>query len=201
MGGMGKREDILEATRDLIAEEGIQSFSFPKIFARAGVGSGTVYHYFSSKEALIAAVYQEASAVMDSEVLQGYDPTAGIPDRFQGMMRNIVRFVSTRWKELAVLEACRHMPFLAEESLRQPPAAQATFDLLAQGRDQGILRHLDGMMVGAAMLGAVSSLVEGHRSGKFTLTEAAVDQTIAACWRALATPAYAEFTAGSGSSP
>ena len=46
---MGKRDDILTATLDLISEEGLQSTTFSKIFKRANVGSGTVYNYFKNK--------------------------------------------------------------------------------------------------------------------------------------------------------
>lgn len=202
---MGKREDILEATRDLVAEEGIHAFSYPKIFERAGVGSGTVYHYFEGKEALLVATYRQALTTMDAEVLAGYDPEASVPLRFAALVRNTVRFVSLRWKDLAVLEACGHLPVLAEEKLRRtPPSAAATFALLADGRAQGYFLPLDPMMVSSMLMGAVTSLVEGHRNGKYVLDDGALDQVVAACWRAVAAPERAAFppplTAGSDSS-
>jgi len=201
---MGKREDILEATRDLIAEEGIQAFSYPKIFERAGVGSGTVYHYFASKEALLVATYWAASATMDAEVLEGYDTGASVPVRFDALMRNVVRFVSGRWKELVVLESCAHLPALNEARLTTPPSAEATFALLADGRDQGYFLDLDPLMVSSMLLGAVTALVEGQRSGKYVVDPPAIDQVVAACWRVVALPEKAAFppvSAGSDSSP
>jgi len=187
--GMGKREDILAATRDLIAEEGLQAFSFPKIFARAGVGSGTVYHYFSGKEVLISTLYRETSALMDHEVLMDYDPAASIKERFRLLMKNTVRFVQTRWKERAVLDACWHYPALAEEVHdRLPPFAEATFSLLADGREKGIFVALDPIMVSSMILGAIVALVQGHLGGKYALDESVVDQVIEGYWRALTSP-------------
>ncbi|MFD1906987.1 TetR/AcrR family transcriptional regulator [Paenibacillus rhizoplanae] len=54
---MGKRDDILQATLDLITEEGLQSVTFAKIFKRANVGSSTFYHYFENKEQLVNELY------------------------------------------------------------------------------------------------------------------------------------------------
>ena len=65
---MGKREDIFEAGRDLIIEGGIEPLTLSKIFARAKVGSGTVYHYFSNKEDLLDVLYRETAEFMDREV-------------------------------------------------------------------------------------------------------------------------------------
>ncbi|MDG0812818.1 TetR/AcrR family transcriptional regulator [Cohnella rhizosphaerae] len=61
---MGKRQDIMDATLDLIHEEGLQSVTFSKIFKKADVGSGTIYNYFSNKEELVNAVYKEARMLM-----------------------------------------------------------------------------------------------------------------------------------------
>lgn len=186
---MGKREDILAATRDLIAEEGLQAFSFPKIFSRAGVGSGTVYHYFSSKEVLITTLYRETSDLMDREVLMDYDPTASIKQRFRLLMKNLVRFVQTHWKERAVLDACWHFAPLAEEVHdRLPPFADATFSLLADGQAQGIFVPLEPILVGSMTMGAIVALVQGQLGGKYELDESVVDQVIEGFWRALAPP-------------
>lgn len=55
---MGKREDFLNATLDLITEEGLQALTFAKIINRAHVGSSTVYHYFQNKEELVSELFQ-----------------------------------------------------------------------------------------------------------------------------------------------
>ncbi|MBB3128544.1 AcrR family transcriptional regulator [Paenibacillus rhizosphaerae] len=57
---MGKKQDIMTATLDLIHEEGLPSVTFAKLIKRANVGSGTIYNYFSNKEDLVNAVYKNA---------------------------------------------------------------------------------------------------------------------------------------------
>ncbi|MFG1425101.1 TetR/AcrR family transcriptional regulator [Roseixanthobacter glucoisosaccharinicivorans] len=50
------REHILEIAHDAFAESGLMSLN--EIAKRAGVGAGTLYRHFPTREALILAVYQ-----------------------------------------------------------------------------------------------------------------------------------------------
>jgi len=52
----GKRERILHATRDTVAERGFRDTEIAAIAAAAGVATGTIYRYFRSKEELFAEV-------------------------------------------------------------------------------------------------------------------------------------------------
>jgi AcrR family transcriptional regulator len=50
------RERILEAARYLFWEKGYAATGMAEIFERAGINSGSFYHFFESKEALLLAV-------------------------------------------------------------------------------------------------------------------------------------------------
>jgi len=52
------RERVLAAARTALAEEGLDA-QMPDIAARAGVGVGTIYRHFPTKEALIAAITEQ----------------------------------------------------------------------------------------------------------------------------------------------
>ena len=52
-----KREAILQATLELVAENGFHDAPCSLIALRAGVAAGTIYRYFESKEALIQELY------------------------------------------------------------------------------------------------------------------------------------------------
>jgi AcrR family transcriptional regulator len=69
------RERILRAAHDAFAESGDASLN--SIAQRAGVGAGTLYRHFPSREALILAVYRhDVQVLVDSvdEVLAGHEP-------------------------------------------------------------------------------------------------------------------------------
>ena len=52
------RARVFEAAKQLLAEKGL-SVDVHQVIARAGVGAGTVYRHFASKEALFRAVAEE----------------------------------------------------------------------------------------------------------------------------------------------
>ena len=59
-----KRDLILDAFRDLLVNDDIQHISVSKIAKQAGIGKGSIYYYFSSKDeildALIKRTYKDA---------------------------------------------------------------------------------------------------------------------------------------------
>lgn len=56
----GRRRDILHAARTQIAESGYLALNMRDIAAGAGVSSGTLYSYFSTKEEIFVTLYAEA---------------------------------------------------------------------------------------------------------------------------------------------
>jgi len=82
------RERVLAAAREVFAESGLDAL-IPDIAARAGVGKGTVYRHFPSKEALIQAIldaYWRQLETMRQQALANDDPWAG----FAGLLRGMI---------------------------------------------------------------------------------------------------------------
>lgn len=55
-----KRQRIIQAALHVFAEHGLHGTPVPPIASEAGVGVGTLYRYFASKEALINAVFRDS---------------------------------------------------------------------------------------------------------------------------------------------
>lgn len=53
------KEDICRTTRQMMAQEGYASIGIRSIASRCGIGMGTIYNYFSSKEEIIAEILLE----------------------------------------------------------------------------------------------------------------------------------------------
>ena len=61
-----KREQILDALQELMAEASVDSISVSDIARRAGIGKGSIYYYFSSKNDIIeAAIERSYSRILD----------------------------------------------------------------------------------------------------------------------------------------
>lgn len=186
---MGKREDILAATCDLIVEDGIQALSFSRIFARAKVGAGTVYNYFENKEILVNELYRNTLEIMDAALLVNYDKDASIKDRFCLMLLNMVGFVRAHPKENALLTALSHSPYIGAELRDRPRASlSAALDLIDEGQKAGIIVSMDGMVAMSMAAVSIICVVEGQAAGKYPTGDAIIEQAIEACWRMIAVP-------------
>ncbi|MEU0881631.1 helix-turn-helix domain-containing protein [Lentzea sp. NPDC005914] len=72
------REKVLEAARELFAAQGFE-VPLDEIAARAGVGPGTVYRHFPTKQALFQAVTEaRVSAMIESASLPAEDPKTAL---------------------------------------------------------------------------------------------------------------------------
>ena len=65
--GLETRERILEATREVLVEEGVEGATLKVLTERAGVGAGSFYNLFDSKEAAILEVVREAIQAVDPD--------------------------------------------------------------------------------------------------------------------------------------
>ena len=55
----GKQRAILEAALQVFAEKGVAGTKIAEVAQRAGVGKGTIYEYYRSKEDLFFAVFEK----------------------------------------------------------------------------------------------------------------------------------------------
>jgi len=73
-----KREQILRAAMKVFARQGVYNFKMMDIAERAKVGKGTLYEYFSSKDALIVGVFRlifaDYDAYIGKRIKNGADP-------------------------------------------------------------------------------------------------------------------------------
>jgi AcrR family transcriptional regulator len=68
------REALLAAADALIAEYGVEAVTMEAIAARAGVGKGTVFRRFDSREGLMGALLNRSEKAFQSAVISGPPP-------------------------------------------------------------------------------------------------------------------------------
>lgn len=69
-----KRTAILKATLKLISENGFHGTPMSQIAEEAGVGAGTIYRYFESKEVLIHDLFLEVKREISQAMLSDISP-------------------------------------------------------------------------------------------------------------------------------
>jgi AcrR family transcriptional regulator len=79
---VARRGDIMAAGRSLLRENGLSALQMRDVARRAGVGLGTVYTYFPTKEALFAALYAERLDQMLSDLAPQLRATTDLEELF-----------------------------------------------------------------------------------------------------------------------
>jgi AcrR family transcriptional regulator len=92
-------DTLIEATARILVREGFDKASTNRIAEKAGVSVGSLYQYFPSKEALVAAVI----------------------DRHQQQIRQVARGVLAEVMELPIEQAVRKLVAMAIEAHRVDP--------------------------------------------------------------------------------
>jgi len=68
------REALLTAARELVEEHGVAAVTTEAVAARAGVGKGTVFRRFGSREGLMAALLDYSESAWQASVISGPPP-------------------------------------------------------------------------------------------------------------------------------
>ncbi|HEY7703536.1 MAG TPA: TetR/AcrR family transcriptional regulator [Acidimicrobiia bacterium] len=137
--GAATRQRILEATRDLLAEGGLEAATVKAICERAGVLPGSFYNLFDSKEEAIFTIIREAITAVDP------DPEGEGSDTLTGLVDSYVKFVTGRpdlarvYLMLAVTGSLTD-PAMAKRVLRHHGARVERFRDAALHADPGLSR-------------------------------------------------------------
>lgn len=88
-----KRELIFASALALFTSQGFDRTPTAAISRQAGVATGTLFHYFGTKEDLINALYLRCKTAMVQAIISGSDPGSPFPERFQHMHDNVLQWI------------------------------------------------------------------------------------------------------------
>ena len=160
-----KREAILGAALELFVERGFWGTAVPEIADRAGVGAGTIYRYFESKEALVNAIYRHEKMRFSSSVLENFPANINTREQFRTIWMRMSAFATANPSAFIFLELHHHASYLDNESRvveqRMLEVINAVVSSAQQRRElkQGSARLLMGMVMGA-FVGVIRSCID-----------------------------------------
>jgi AcrR family transcriptional regulator len=179
-------EDILGAALALFGENGFHGTAVPAVARRAGVGLGTIYRYFESKEALVNAVYQRCKILIYNALIDGFPFSAPPREQFHALWVRLLAFASEQPQVFDFLELHYHMPYLDQKSRdleeRALVPVRAFFEAASHA---GLVKSLPTDSLIALTWGAAVGVIKGHRLGYYAITDELVAQTETCCWDAL----------------
>jgi AcrR family transcriptional regulator len=160
-----KREAILNAALELFVERGFWGTAVPEIADRAGVGAGTIYRYFESKEALVNAIYRQQKMRFSSSVLENFPANVNTREQFRTIWMRMAAFATANPEAFIFLELHHHASYLDKESVvveqRMLEVITAVVTAAQARRElkQGNAKLLMGMVMGA-FVGVIRSCLD-----------------------------------------
>ncbi|MDF4511040.1 TetR/AcrR family transcriptional regulator [Vibrio parahaemolyticus] len=182
-----KRDQILAAAEQLIAESGFQGLSMQKLANEAGVAAGTIYRYFSDKEHLLEEVRLNVAKRIASAVQAGVNDDMPLKERYRTMWLNIWNLAGSNLNAISNRVQYDSLPCTTRNKtweLERKMFAQVD-RLFNQGKEGGVFKPLDNEVLSGLSFEASVALARKHALGFYQLDDDALEAAIEASWDAI----------------
>ncbi len=182
-----KRDQILAAAEQLIAESGFQGLSMQKLANGAGVAAGTIYRYFSDKEHLLEEVRLNVAKRIASAVQAGVNDDMPLKERYRTMWLNIWNLAGSNLNAISNRVQYDSLPCTTRNKtweLERKMFAQVD-RLFNQGKEEGVFKPLDNEVLSGLSFEASVALARKHALGFYQLDDDALEAAIEASWDAI----------------
>lgn len=184
---MSKKDDIFNATLELIVEEGMQAVTMAKILDKASVGSGTLYNYFSSKDELLYELYRQLLRKLSDAATIGYDQTAGVRHRFNQLLTGFMEYIINNFDEYNFID--QYTYFLHKQKPDDPAFINsfsiALGETFIDGQNQSVISCLESHVLIQIATGIIISIVKGYKSNKYELDDLMKVSILDICWNSV----------------
>lgn len=102
------RQQIKDAAFELFAQNGFSDTSVRAIAKKAGKSKGLIYHYFSSKEDILQAIFDDLTALGDQAM--DFPEEQSPEERFQFMLEMIFGFVKESTEVIRLMTSLALQP-------------------------------------------------------------------------------------------
>ena len=164
----GRREEIIQAALTVYSERGVFNVRIEEVASAAGIGKGTVYEYFRSKEELMSAAVRYDMEDLASHVKGRVDEEPTVRGKIQAMMETVMaRRQQSCYKgfDMNPTNIGSGMEELRSLIVEQNEKWQGWLEeIIAQGVAAGEIRPVEPQMFLGAVMGAVMNMVRPWRN-------------------------------------
>ena len=181
-----KAEAILAAALTLFVDRGFYGTSVPSVAEQAGVASGTIYHYFASKEALVNALFKRWKGEITSLVLDGFRADKPPREQFRTTWEKMTEFALAHPKEFAFLELHHHGSYLdAESKAIESGILDFGIEIVKRAQASQALKPLEPALLMEFANGAFIGVFRAGLEGRIPMTKASFVAAERCCWEAI----------------
>jgi AcrR family transcriptional regulator len=181
-----KRDEIVRAALEMIAEHGFHGAPMAMIADKAGVGAGTIYRYFENKDLLITELYREVEERIYAAVLAGYAPEKPIRERFLYLGTAVLRYFIANPLDFRYIEQFHNSPYGMDYRRDRISGKREDRDmyreLFEEGVAQQVVKDFPLLVLFALTFGPFLAVARDHILGFIVLDDDLILRTIEACW-------------------
>jgi len=184
------RKAILDAAIKLFAEKGFEETSIEELAREAGIGKGTIYGYFTTKQEIFLAFCEEEIEYVFARLEQEGNPQASLLDQIVFLSMCQFDFV-TQNREFGRL-FCREMAYPREKNLAASGEINARYlskvmEIIVRAKQRGELKEeADPLLALANFHSFYLMVLSGWYSGYMETREMVENMLRALCWQSLA---------------
>lgn len=186
MSTTDKRDEIVRAALELIAEHGFHGAPMAMIAKRAGVGAGTIYRYFESKDILIREIYVCLEGQVLTAIKENYPE--GLHEQFLHICKYLIRYFLASPQEFRFIEQFHNSPY-GIDCRREKFLGRKNKDLVTElfeaGQEQQIIKNLPLPILSALTFGPLVDVCRDHILQFIELDDPLIERIIAASWDAI----------------
>ena len=181
-----KRTAILDAALDLFVERGYYGTPVPLVAEHAGVGAGTIYRYFKSKEDLVNTLYRQVKQSLANFVLAGVKQDVPAREIFRQLWFRLADFARKYPKGFAFLELHHHASYLDDESRAvEARILDLTRAFIMRLQIEKVVKPLAPMTLMIIVYWSFIGLTRCAQEGRIDLTDEVLAQTEQCVWEAI----------------
>ena len=169
------RAAIMEAAINLFGERGYERTSVSALAKAAGIGKGTIYSYFSSKNEILLAFCEEELAFIYDEIRKKLDPDAALAEKILLVFMSEFRYVTKNKGFGRTL--LREMTFPKEITIEKSKNIEERFlelfiKLFKEAQEKGQLRRdIELVITGGHFYGLYLMALSAWYSGRLHTEE------------------------------
>jgi AcrR family transcriptional regulator len=184
-----KRDDVLQAALEIISEHGFHGSPMSMIAEKAGVGAGTIYCYFKSKDELIIEINRTLEEEMLSAIEKNHPFNKDVKKRFIHLYKTVFTYFINHPVHFRFLEQYFYSPYgvsVHKERIVGSAGEPNIFQkLVKQGIEQKVIKDIPIFMHFALAFGPIIVLARNHVLGLVELDNVQINQAIEAVWDAV----------------
>ena len=183
-----KRQGIIQAALELIAEQGFHATPMAQIASHAGVGVGSVYRYFKDRDDLIHAIHEDYTAKVGVALVEGYDPREAKKEQFFSLIALLANFYISNPLQLKFVDQYYNSPYGVAKKREEVIRGSIThpeiniFPDLFSGEP---LKNLPIVVLHNLSFSPLIACVKDHLTGFISIDEELIECIAAASWDAI----------------